>query len=116
MATQPLFPLDAFHTESGVTYLATAGEGLPPKVQHHSAFSRYVIDKSQGAAGRARFNTEIEKVRGLVARSWAVTPGDIGFVSNVAEGITMLLESIDWREKAEWCCTFGGRPSPAVAR
>ena len=112
MATQPLFPLDAFHTQSGVTYLATAGEGLPPRVQHSSGFSRYVVDKSQGAAGRARLNAEVEKVRGLAARAWTVNASDIGFVSNVAEGITMLLESIDWREGDN--VVFDPREFPSV--
>ncbi|KAM7199777.1 pyridoxal phosphate-dependent transferase [Naviculisporaceae sp. PSN 640] len=98
MATKPLFPVDAFHTESGVTYLHTAGEGLPPRVQHQRGFERYVIDKSQGAPGRARIGQEIEKVRRLAAKIWSVKPEDIGFVSNVAEGVTILLESIDWHE------------------
>jgi len=33
-----------------------------------------------------------------MARLWGVDPGDIGFVSNVAEGVSIVAESIDWRE------------------
>ncbi|KAM7201334.1 pyridoxal phosphate-dependent transferase [Rhypophila sp. PSN 637] len=98
MATTPVFPVGAFHTESGVTYLHTAGEGLPPRVHHSRGFERYVMDKSQGAQGRARIGAEVEKVRGLAAKLWSVQPDDVGFVCSVAEGISILLESIDWRE------------------
>ena len=33
-----------------------------------------------------------------MARLWGVDPGDIGFVGNVAEGVSIVAESIDWRD------------------
>ena len=66
--------------------------------RHDEALLRYVADKSSGLPGRSAQETEIENTRTGVARLWGVDPGDIGFVSNVAEGVSIVAESIDWRE------------------
>ncbi|WP_428533412.1 aminotransferase class V-fold PLP-dependent enzyme [Rhodopila sp.] len=59
---------------------------------------RYVEDKSSGPSGRANQERQVEGARAGMARLWGVLPGDIGFVSNVAEGVSIVAESIDWRE------------------
>jgi len=65
---------------------------------HDEALLRYVSDKSRGMPGRSAQEKEIEDARAGMARLWGVDPGDIGFVSNVAEGVSIVAESIDWRE------------------
>jgi selenocysteine lyase/cysteine desulfurase len=39
----------------------------------------------------------VEAARTGLARLWGVEPGDIGFVSNVAEGVSIVAESLDWK-------------------
>lgn len=65
---------------------------------HDDALRRYAIDKSNGMPGRIGQDAQVERARAGIARSWGVTPGDIGFVSNVAEGGAIVAESIDWRD------------------
>ncbi len=60
------------------------------------ALLRYVADKSIGLPGRAAQERQVEDTRCGIGRLWGVDPGGIGFVSNVAEGISA--ESTDWRE------------------
>ena len=38
------------------------------------------------------------RARDLVAEAWAVERADIGFCANVAEGVSLVVESIDWRD------------------
>jgi hypothetical protein len=40
----------------------------------------------------------VDRVRDLVAAAWGMRRGDIGLVSSVAEGVSLLVESLDWRE------------------
>ncbi|MGX9962388.1 aminotransferase class V-fold PLP-dependent enzyme [Roseomonas sp. F4] len=60
--------------------------------------SRYALDKSSGPAGRARMDAEIDRLRARLAGFWSVATAEIGLVSSVAEGMSMLVESLDWRE------------------
>lgn len=39
----------------------------------------------------------MRRARSLIAGSWGVDRGDIGLVANVAEGMSMLVESLDWQ-------------------
>ncbi|KAL4785989.1 pyridoxal phosphate-dependent transferase [Aspergillus varians] len=96
MAAQPLFPLDDFHPAPGITHLCAAGESLPLQ-SHGAAFTRYLNDKAGGSKGRQEQARQLDHVRGLVAESWNVTTQEIGFASSVADGISMLLESLHWQ-------------------
>src|SRR5579871_2616756 len=94
--SSPFDPTD-FRIPSGITYVCAGGETAALRT-HDEAMLRYLADKSSGFPGRANQEAEIESARTAIARLWAVQPGDIGFVSNVAEGVAMVAESLDWRE------------------
>lgn len=93
---QPLFDPADFHLPPGITHVCAGGETAALRA-HDAALLRYIADKSRGLPGRAAQEAEIEAARAGIARLWTVAPGDIGFVSNVAEGVSIIAESIDWR-------------------
>jgi selenocysteine lyase/cysteine desulfurase len=92
----PLFDPADFRLPQGLSHVCAGGETAFLR-RHDAAFARYAEDKSAGAAGRDRQDAEMERARALVAAAWAAAPGDIGFVASVAEGMSMLVESLDWQ-------------------
>ncbi|KAL4947024.1 PLP-dependent transferase [Aspergillus filifer] len=97
MATEPLFPLESFQIPPGITHVCAAGE-TPGLEAHNAAFTRYTADKSSGHVGAVAKNIQVDHVRSVIAREWKVTTPEIGFASSVADAISMLLESLDWKE------------------
>ncbi len=93
----PLFDPADFRLPPGIAHVCAGGETAALR-SHDEALLRYVADKSSGLPGRTAQEDEIENARTHMARLWGVTNGDIGFVSNVAEGVAIVAESIDWRE------------------
>jgi cysteine desulfurase / selenocysteine lyase len=93
----PLFDPADFRLPPGITHVCAGGETAALH-RHDEALLRYVADKSSGLPGRTAQETEIENARAGMARLWGVDPGDIGFVGNVAEGVSIVAESIDWHE------------------
>jgi selenocysteine lyase/cysteine desulfurase len=93
---KPLFDPADFRLPPGVTHVCAAGE-TPFLKRHTTAFEAYAQDKSLGHQGRAPQEAQIERARAGAAAMWGVQPGDIGFVSNVAEGVAMVVESLDWQ-------------------
>jgi len=88
------YPRAAFAIAPGVTHLAAGGE--PPwLLEQQRALDLYAAHKSAGYAGRDSQMAELDRVRAMVAADWQVPRGDIGFVSSVAEGVSMLAESLD---------------------
>jgi len=49
-------------------------------------------------AGRVAQEAELARARAGIARLWGVDVGSIGFVSNVAEGISIVAESLNWQD------------------
>ncbi len=94
---QPLFDPADFRLTPGIAHVCAGGETAALRA-HDEALLRYVADKSQGLPGRTPQEQEIENARAGIARLWGVRTGDIGFVSNVAEGVSMVVESLPWRE------------------
>jgi selenocysteine lyase/cysteine desulfurase len=92
----PLFDPAAFRLPDGVTHVCAGGE-TPFLRSHDAALARYATDKSNGSHGRHAQDAEVMRARSLAAAAWGVERGDIGLVSNVAEGMSMLVESIDWQ-------------------
>lgn len=92
----PLFPHSAFHLPPGVTHVCAGGETAALR-SHDAAMLQYLADKSAGLPGRTAQEAQIEAARAGVARLWSVQPADIGFVSNVAEGVSIVAESLDWK-------------------
>ncbi len=93
----PLFDPAEFEIPAGITHVCAAGE-TPVLRAQPAALARMATDKGLGFAGRDRLDGEVERLRGRIAAFWAVQPGDIGLVASVAEGMSMLVESLDWRE------------------
>jgi cysteine desulfurase / selenocysteine lyase len=93
---QPLFDPSDFRLPDGVTHVCAGGETAALRA-HDAAVLRYLADKSSGLPGRTAQEAEIEAARAGMARLWGVSAGDIGFVSNVAEGVSIVAESLDWR-------------------
>ena len=97
MPTHPLFDPAAFRIPAGVAHVCAAGE-TPFLHRHDAALAQYAHDKSQGMPGRTAQETMVELARERIARLWHATPGDIGFVSSVADGVALVADSLDWRE------------------
>ncbi len=93
---EPIFDPADFRIPPGVAHVCAAGE-TPFLRRHDAAFAAYAEDKSAGPPGRTRQEAKMEAAREKAARLFAVAPGDIGFVSSVAEGVSMVVESLDWR-------------------
>jgi len=107
----PLFNPADFRLSPGITHVCAGGETAALRA-HDEALLRYVADKSRGLPGRTAQEAEIEAARTGMARLWAVDPGDIGFVSNVAEGVSIVAESLDWRDGD--CIAIDANEYPSV--
>ena len=97
MSETTLFDPADFAIPDGITHVCAGGETAPLR-RHDAALSRYLRDKSSGMAGRVAQEAEIARARAGIARMWGVDSGSIGFVSNVAEGVSIVAESLNWRE------------------
>lgn len=96
MDLKPLFDRADFRIPDGITHVCAAGE-TPFLKRHDDALLRYAADKSLGMAGRTGQEAQVERARELIAASWGVGAGDIGFVGSVADGVSLVVESLDWR-------------------
>jgi cysteine desulfurase/selenocysteine lyase len=106
----PLFDPADFLIPSGISHVCAGGE--PASLRSHAdALNRYLIDKASGMTGRDAQEHQVDIARAALARLWNVTHGDIGFVSNVAEGMSMLIESLDWHEGDSICIDANEYPS-----
>lgn len=93
----PLFDPAAFRMPRGVIHACAAGE-TPVLHAQGPALDRHAVDKSEGPAGRARLDAEVERLRARLGAWWKVEAAGIGLVSSVAEGMSMLVESLDWQQ------------------
>lgn len=110
MAHQPLFPLTSFHPAPGITHLCAAGESLPLQA-YNAAFTKYINHKAAGHTGRVAQAQYIEDTRALIAGSWKVSSKEVGFAPSVADGVSMLVESLDWTEGDNVCIHADEFPS-----
>jgi selenocysteine lyase/cysteine desulfurase len=97
MTDAPLFDPRDFAIAPGITHVCAGGETACLR-RHDAALSRYLHDKSSGMAGRVAQEAELARARAGIARLWGVDVGSIGFVSNVAEGISIVAESLNWQD------------------
>ncbi len=94
-ATPPLDPA-LFRIPQGAVHVCAGGE-TPVLRSLGGALDRYLADKSSGPASRPRLDDEAERLAARLAGFWQVPPGSIGLVASVAEGMAILVESLDWR-------------------
>jgi cysteine desulfurase / selenocysteine lyase len=106
----PLFDPADFRLPPGITHVCAGGETAALRTLD-AALLRYVADKSCGLPGRMQQEAEVEAARAGIARLWGVSPADIGFVSNVAEGVSIVAESLDWRDGDSICIDAVEYPS-----
>jgi cysteine desulfurase / selenocysteine lyase len=106
----PLFDPADFRLPHGIAHVCAGGETAALRA-HDEAMLRYVADKSSGLPGRTAQETEIEAACAGIARMWGVSSADIGFVSNVAEGVSIVAESLDWRDGDSICIDANEYPS-----
>jgi cysteine desulfurase / selenocysteine lyase len=112
-AASPLFNPAAFELPKSIVHVCAGGE-TPPLLRHAASFASYLKDKADGMPGRIAQNLVVERVRARIGKMWRVAPGDVGFVSNVAEGVSMLCESITWQEGDNICFDENEYPSVVV--
>ena len=94
---KPLFDRADFALPDNVAHVCAGGE-TACLLRHDAALSRYLRDKSTGLAGRDAQEAQIARARAGAARLWGVDAGSIGFVSNVAEGVSIVAESLTFRD------------------
>ncbi len=97
MTQHPLFDPADFRLPEGIAHVCAGGE--PPFLRRNeAAMTQYFVDKSTGMPGRTKMEAQVEAARAAIASTMAGrTPDTIGFVSSVADGVSMIAESIDWR-------------------
>ncbi|TDR94346.1 aminotransferase class V-fold PLP-dependent enzyme [Enterovirga rhinocerotis] len=106
----PLFDPGDFAISPGIVHVCAGGESAPLR-SHGPAVEAYLRDKAEGMVGRDAQEDVIGRVRARAGAVWSVPDGDIGFVANVAEGMSMLVESIDWRDGDTVCVEGSEYPS-----
>ena len=116
--THPLFDPADFHIGSNITHVCAGGE-TPFLRRHDDALARYIHDKSQGSPGRIAQEATVERAREQMATLWNVRSDEIGWVSNVAEGVSIVLDSLDFQHGDNVCVMATEYPSvvaPLLAR
>lgn len=106
----PMFDPADFRIGAGIVHVCAGGE-TPFLYRHDEALRRYAIDKSNGEAGRRAQEAEVERARSLASAMWAVPVEEIGLVPSVADGMSMLVESLDWRPGDNACFDENEYPS-----
>lgn len=93
---QPIFDPGLFRIPPGVAHVCAGGE-TPFLHRHDAALAAYAADKSAGSDGRAAQEAAVLHARTRAAAAWGCAVADIGLCAHVAEGMGLLVESLDWR-------------------
>jgi cysteine desulfurase/selenocysteine lyase len=110
MTLAPLFDRRDFRIPDDIAHVCAAGETAFLR-RHDAALLRYATDKSNGMPGRHAQEAQVERARELLAECWGVTPEGIGFVGSVADGVSLVVESLDWRAGGNVCFDSNEYPS-----
>jgi cysteine desulfurase / selenocysteine lyase len=110
MSDRPLFDPADFRIPPNVAHVCAGGE-TAFLLRHDAVLRQYAIDKSNGMQGRTAQEAQVERARVGIARLWDVSSAEIGFVSNVAEGVSIVAESLDWRPGDNICIDANEYPS-----
>ena len=113
LGLMPLFDPADFRIGPGICHVCAAGE-TPFLRRHDQALEAYARDKSAGMPGRTAQGEQVARARALAAKLCHAEADDIGFVSSVAEGMSMVAESIAWRPGDNVCLAAQEYPSVAA--
>ncbi|MGG5818307.1 aminotransferase class V-fold PLP-dependent enzyme [Falsiroseomonas sp. HW251] len=106
----PLLNPALFRIPRGSVHVCAGGE-TPVLRSITAALERYLDDKSCGPASRPLVDQEADRLRARLAAFWSVPTEDIGLVASVAEGMSILVESLDWRAGDVVVCAADEYPS-----
>jgi cysteine desulfurase/selenocysteine lyase len=87
---------DAFPVLGKVDFFNHAGVSPIPRVAS-DALRAYAAQAESSAYLGSNWYADIEKLRGLAAKLINATPGEIAFVKNTSEGISIVANGIDWQ-------------------
>ncbi|MEZ5293745.1 MAG: aminotransferase class V-fold PLP-dependent enzyme [Vicinamibacterales bacterium] len=93
----PLASRADFLRLDGVVHLAGGGQ-TPALARHQDALARALAAKGTGLAGAEANERVRRRVAAKVGALLGADPGDIGFPSSVAHGISLVADAVDWRE------------------
>ncbi len=91
LVDKKLFPIP-----TGVTYLDTAAEGLPP-LAIEAALAAYWSAKRRGTPGRTRLFEEQKEVEAAAARVLQTDADNVVLLANSSEALNLLANSIEWK-------------------
>ncbi len=91
LVDKQLFPIP-----SGISYLDTAAEGIPP-LATEAALTAYWNTKRRGTPGRERLFDEHKEVEAAAARLLQTDPDNVVLLANSSEALNLLANSIDWQ-------------------
>lgn len=89
-----------FPALSGITYLNTAAESIPPKCVGE-ALNQYSEDKLRGMKGRDSHFAQVEACREISARHLGLKTSEIGFCSCSSEAYNLLASALELDSAAE---------------
>src|SRR5271165_5317225 len=93
---QSLVDNNLFPIPTGISYLDTAAEGLPP-LAIEAALAAYWSAKRRGTPGRERLYQEQTEVGAAAARLLQTDPDNVVLLANSSEALNLLANSIDWQ-------------------
>lgn len=109
----PLFDPADFAIAPATAHVCAGGE--PAFLRRlGEAFARYGADKTSGPAGRIAQDAVVQRVRAAAAALFGVEAASIGFAPSVADGVSMVAESLAWRDGDEVVLDGGEYPSVGV--
>ncbi len=91
-----LFDPADFEIPEGCVSVCTGGES-PFLRSHAEAYSRYAADKGNGSMGRTAIDERVHAARARLAGMWHTSEDRIGFSPSVADGMSLLAESLALR-------------------
>ena len=89
-----------FPSLSGMTYLNTAAEGIPPRVVHE-ALERYWKDKLRGMAGRDQHFATLESARTHTAQMFGLARDEVSICSCSSEAYNLLAMALQLKDGDE---------------
>lgn len=108
-----LFPCADFPSLTGIHYLNTAAESIPPACVN-DAVSEYMAHKALGMRGRDFHFPRVEACREITARHLGLAPEEVGFCSCSSEAYNLLASALQLHARDEVIVTDLDFPAGAT--